>query len=132
MPLSDENPPDPIRENAAEARRRLRESIHESLTEERLRDYWDRFQGVATRGPARGKSWKQEVTELWCLLLAAHIPQRLALMACIVFVGLVVWLQLMPRSGHFRTPEGLIANGGLPPTLRLNMGASRAELGGGR
>jgi len=113
---------------AAEADRRLLESLRQETTEEQLSKEWDLMRGATRRGTDRRSGWREALADLWVALSAARIPQRAAMVATVLLIALIGWVQWMPDQRSFRTPAASLAAGGLPPTLRVSVRKGRATL----
>ena len=101
----------------------------ETLTPAELQADWDRLRG-ADRKRARVQDDRAGTARDWLLALwLAHVPQRLAQVACVGAVLLAGWFALRSGVIQLRTPEGWqLAGVNLPRDLRLVGKGRRVEL----
>ncbi len=120
-----------LRRESAESDEALRQFVREGLTEERLREDWDRLRGAdRLRGGNEGSRinlWRELMAALWM----AHIPQRAAMVASVAVVLLAGWLIVLPGTIRLHTPgEWQVAGVILPKDMRINPRSGRVELPG--
>ena len=118
-----------LRRESAEADAQLRQIVRAELTPERLQADWDKMRGADQPAPRRvaglPSDWAQFLSALWF----AHVPQRMALVACAAAVLLAGWFALRPGVIQLRTPAGWqLAGVNLPRDLRLLGKGRRVEL----